>query len=221
MGKEKLYAFYNKETKEYLKREWPYDNLPEINYRKEYFEDKISDGFEIIEWVPRNPFYTIKEQPFTFSVEGTASIYTQIINIFEYKNSEDEEPSSVNKDFLVCCLSSGNMYFTECSKTEEGYESTFVSIQEDIDDFNQPCWTITVDSTSRDCDGLMESKYIYKSKGGHGRDPALATKEYIEKYGLDENMDVKRSRYKVEYYNSPSINVSEENRDIEAERAGY
>lgn len=221
MEKEKIYALYNKETKEYLKGEWPYDKDPALNYNKEYFNDKIKDGWEVIEWIPRKPFYSVTEEPACYSINGNGSVNNEFFELYEFTNKEQDKPVQVFKKFLLSRLYSGMLEFSIYERTEEGYYNKYVTVKDGKDKLGQPCWIVTIYTRQKDCDGVTESEDIYISKGGKNKDPELATQEYIDKYGLDQNIDVLRSGFIIEQYNSPIKLIEQSQRDLEAERAGY
>lgn len=202
-------------------REWPYEKLPEINYKKEFFDDKIKDGFEVIEWIPRRSFNCIIESPGAVEINGTGSITTHSLDLYDFTDKEQEEPVLITKNYLLCNISSGYLYYSIHNKSDEGYESTYFSVSEDINDLGMPCWIIEIYTKSLDCDGIMETEEKYISMGGYGKDPNDALSEYVKKYGLDENIKVKKSRYMVEKYNSPMTLIDGNRRDLEAEKAGY
>lgn len=218
---EKLYALYNKETKEYLKREWPYDKDLELNYKKEFFDDKITDGYEVIEWVPRKSFYSIMEEPAYCGINGSASVNNESLELYEFIDKEQEEPVKVFKKFLLVILHKGTLDFSHIEKTEEGYFTRYTSVKEGEDELGQPCWIVEISTREKDCDGVAENSYIFVSKGGKNKDPELMTQEYIDKYGLDQNRDILKSMFTIEQYNSPVALIDYSQRDLEAEKAGY
>lgn len=229
----KMYAFKLKDSTQYLTDD---GGCVIFGSTEQYFKDYFIDhpdtwrrlglyddqgllidicNMEIVEWIPRRPFLYAVELENTFEVDGLAEITTVNINDNEKK--------------LLVTLKAGGLQFGNTEKTEEGYESNFMTVAEGFDKIGQPIWIIEWSTYARDCDGKYENTSYYESKGGK-RNIDTMLENILKNSETFENEDDKnkfidnfKNEYAIEEFRSEfkRSDISSHQRDYSAEAAGY